>query len=151
MRILFSLCCLLISSVTQAASPLWTFTPLSYTTKFQIPPGDHSICAAYTITNQSPTTHNLELIPIAGAVQYTGATPGPDTGFLCPVNVNPVCQSITSLTYLQSCDLYITFSSTADTHSQSVYGGPIMCEQGNFLQCYQPNPSDLLSITILTA
>lgn len=121
---------LLFISTSYAGIPLWTFTPNP-----NFPPNisvntASSATIKYTVTNQSKTTHTLVMTPIAGITQIT--TPGN-----CP---NPF-----TLGYQQSC--LLTLFVKGSVLPGNVHGGPVVCQQGNPLQCYQPSPANSLSIT----
>jgi len=55
------------TGLSEASSPLWTFTPLTATTVSVAPSETATI--AYRITNQSPKTHTLTMRPINGVRQ----------------------------------------------------------------------------------
>ena len=59
------------------------------------------------------------------------------------------CANPFTLGYQQSCTLTLTVDSSS--LQGSVVGGPVVCQQGNALQCYQPSAADLLNITLTTA
>lgn len=115
-----------------AGKPLWSFTPLSQTS---ITVGvNNTAQVSYQITNQSRKSHTLSLTPSPGITQAT--TPGHCT--------NPFV-----LGYQQSCILDLTIDGS--TLPGTVTTGPIICEQGNPIQCYQPAVANRLNITRGTA
>ncbi|MDF1758051.1 MAG: hypothetical protein P1U74_07110 [Legionellaceae bacterium] len=105
----------LVASIAQAATPLWTITPLTDTI-VEIPDGG-SKTVAYQVTNKSRKTHTLSMTPIPGVTQVTSARN---------------CGSTFTLSYQESCTLTLIVSDSA-------FAGPIgpnVCSQGNKLQCY---------------
>ncbi|KTD55591.1 secreted protein [Legionella santicrucis] len=105
-------------------TPLWTFTPnLNYPPKQKISAAD-SITVQYTVTNQSSKSHSLQMKPIPG-VTVTGCSTLPGH---------------------QSCLLTLTITGSALT--KNITDGPILCEQGNPLQCYRPSPGNELNIKL---
>ncbi|KTD32947.1 NHL repeat protein [Legionella nautarum] len=130
-RLGLSLICLSFFTVSEAGVPLWTFTPVpQFPPKINLSPtGTATI--KYLVTNQSKKSHTLVMQAIPGITQIS-------SGF-------GVCGSSFSLGYQQSCTLVLQVdgSDIADT----VTGGPVVCSQGNPLQCYQPNAADILNIT----
>ncbi len=113
-----------------AAGPLWTFaTDPYYPPTVSITPVG-SATVKYVITNQSSKTHTLVMQPITGLTQVT-------TAGNCP---NPF-----KLAYQQSCTLSLLVSGS--TLTNDVRGGPLVCQQGSTLQCYQPALADILNIT----
>lgn len=116
------------ASFAQASTTLWTFTPLTPTT-LAIPANDIAT-VRYQITNQSKTSHSLLMNIIHGITQMT-------TTGNCP---NPFI-----LGYQQSCILNLTVDGSA--LSSDITGGPVICEQGNPNQCYQPGSENTLRIS----
>lgn len=113
-----------------AGIPLWTFTPdANFPPQISLGPSG-STTVKYTITNQSKKTHILAMKPITGITQITTAAEDCDTFF--------------KLEYHQSCVLNLHVDGRMLTHD--VLGGPIVCNQGNLLQCYQPARADSLNI-----
>ncbi|MCE3044295.1 YncE family protein [Legionella sp. 16cNR16C] len=103
---------LFISSVQAAATPLWTFipqTPVELTLT-----NSASAEVIYTVQNQSVRPKSLVMMPIAGVTQ------------------NGVCQ----LPGKGSCTLRLSIQGNA--LQGDVLGGPILCQQGDPNQCYQP-------------
>ncbi len=121
-----------LSGFIYAGSPVWTFLPLGATTISVSTSGTATI--QYQVTNHSKKTHVLKMRGITGISQNT--TPGN-------------CANPFTLGYQQSCTLTLTLDGSS--LQGSVAGGPVICQQGNALQCYQPSPSDALNITLTTA
>ncbi len=119
-------------SAANAGGPVWTFLPLRATT-ISVSTSD-TATIQYQVTNQSSKTHVLEMRGITGISQNT--TPG-------------YCANPFTLGYQQSCTLTLTVDGSS--LQGSVAGGPVVCQQGNALQCYQPRRSDALNITLTTA
>ncbi|MCW8417570.1 hypothetical protein OQJ18_10005 [Fluoribacter dumoffii] len=119
-------------TLSYAGKPLWTFTPdPNFPPKLYI----SSIGTAtikYTITNQSRRAHILSMKPIAGITQITSAGN-------CP---NPL-----KLGSHQSCILKLLVN--GNKLSGNIKEGPVLCEQGNMLQCYQPDVADILNISLI--
>jgi hypothetical protein len=122
---------LAVLTTSYAGIPLWTLTPLTATT-ITITPNDTAIIH-YQLTNQSRRPHRLVTMPIPGINQVT-------TSGNCP---NPV-----SLAYQQSCQLTLAVSPQRLT--DSIVGGPVVCQEGNVLQCYQPGERARLAITLVS-
>lgn len=115
-------------NIVHAGIPVWTFTPLT-PTSISIPSNGIAV-VQYTITNQSKKTHRLVMDQIQGVTQDTSGS---------------YCKSPFTLASKESCVLKLNIT-------QAVYGGPIICEQipnctNCHLECYQPSPNALLSIT----
>lgn len=120
----------LLTTYLHASKPLWSFTADAY-----YPPNISitSIGTAYiqyTVTNQSQKTHTLVMKPIAGVTQVT-------TG--------GNCSSSFTLAYQQSCTLQLLVNGSMI--SEHLDGGPIVCQQGDANQCYQPDSAQALNIT----
>jgi hypothetical protein len=123
---------LVLISPGYAGNPLWTFTPdTQYPPSVSLTPIT-SATIKYTITNQSPKPHTLVMQPILGITQITN--PGN-----CP---NPF-----TLGYRQSCTLNLRVDGGSLT--QNIQGGPVVCQHGSALQCYQPSPGNTLNISRL--
>jgi hypothetical protein len=116
------------TTMTHAALPLWTFTPLTPTTITLSSSGTATV--QYLVTNNSKRPHILMLQNTAGISQRT--TPGN-----CP---NPF-----SLRYQESCTLTLDISGAL--LQGNVLSGPVVCQDGNYLQCYQPSREYALNIT----
>lgn len=118
-------------SLAQAGAPLWLLTPDPYYPPTQTVTPINSVIVQYTITNQSSRPHNLQMNSIAGVTQIT-------TGGSCPLSFN--------LESNQSCIL--TLSVQGSLLTGDVIGGPVVCEKGSVLQCYQPSSADSLHISL---
>lgn len=118
-RLVSFLSLIFLTSAAYAGTPLWTFTPLTPTT-FTITAND-TVTVQYTVTNQSRRTHTLVLTPQIGVTQVT-------TAGNCP---NPFV-----LGFQQSCTLTLSIDGSAIR--RNITTGPVVCERGNPLQCYQP-------------
>ena len=121
-----------LSGPLHAGSPVWTFLPLTAST-ISVSMTD-TTTIQYQVTNQSRKTHVLEMRGITGVSQNT---------------TSGHCANPFTLGYQQSCSLTLTVDGSS--LQGSVAGGPVVCQQGNALQCYQPSRSDSLNITLTTA
>ena len=119
---------LIITTLSHAGSPVWTFMPLTATTISV--PSNGTGTVQYTVTNQSSRTHVLAMQPITGVSQNTSS------GY---------CGNPFTLGYHQSCVLNLTINGSLIPSYFSE--GPVVCQQGNSLQCYQPNTPDILTVT----
>ena len=117
-------------TLSYAGTPVWTFTSDPYypPTISITPVGLTTI--KYVITNQSSKTHTLVMQPITGITQVTTAGN---------------CSDPFTLRYHQSCTLNLLVN--GNTLTSDVKGGPIVCQQGSVLQCYQPDLANVLNIT----
>lgn len=123
---------MLLVTSAYATNPLWTVTPSPYySPTFSISPGG-SANIKYTITNQSRKSHTLVMKAIKGITQIT-------SGGACP--------AVFTLAYQQSCtlDLLVNGSQLAG----NIRGGPVVCQQGSMLECYQPALANALNITLI--
>ncbi len=113
-----------------AASPLWTFMPLTLTSISL--PGNQTtpVFISYKVTNQAKKTHTLIMNPIPGITQETSESGS------CP---NPF-----TLNSQQSCTLSLRVIGAK--LPGNVFGGPVVCQQGSTLQCYQPSLGNSLRI-----
>lgn len=111
----------LLLSTVHAGKPMWTFEPLTATT-LTVNSGEMAE-VRYTVQNQSARPKTLVMKAIPG------------------INQAAPCQ----LAPKGSCTLVLTINGS--TLVGSVVGGPMLCEQGNNLQCYQPNAANILRIT----
>lgn len=128
----FAIQLLLVMSLTQAGSPLWSFRPLTATT-LTVPPNSTSL-VEYRVTNNSHKhTFPLVLKPMTGVQQIIA--PG-------------ACAGVFTLAPHQSCVLALQI--LGNSISGSINDGPIVCNQGNALQCYRPGANDVLHITVVT-
>lgn len=129
-KLLLGFCfCLLLCSA-QAAGPLWTFQPLTDTTVTVSSSGSATV--QYQVTNQSRRPHTLVMTPISGITQVTTAGN---------------CPSPFTLSYQQSCSL--TLEVNGDALQGNVLGGPVLCQQGSTLQCYQPSAPNSLHVKLM--
>lgn len=113
--------CLMLPSV-QAAKPLWTFVPQTPTDITVAKGGSTQVI--YTVQNQSSRPKTLVMKPIAG------------------VNQSTPCQ----LPAKGNCTL--TLNVNGSGLQGDVVGGPVLCQQGNDLQCYQPSSANSLRIRL---
>ncbi|HBD7044714.1 TPA: DUF1566 domain-containing protein [Legionella pneumophila] len=113
--------CLMLSSV-QAGTPLWTFVPQTPTDITVAKGGSAQV--VYTVQNQSSKAKTLMMKLIAGISQSA------------PCNL-PAKGSCT-----------LTLNVNGATLQGNVVGGPILCQQGNDLQCYQPSSANILRIRL---
>lgn len=119
-------------SSSYAGQPLWTFKPdLNNPPAISITPLGEAVIQ-YTITNQSRKAHTLVMKPITGLTQIT-------SGGNCP--------SPFTLGYQQSCTLKLLVQGGLLTGS--INGGPVVCQTGSTLQCYQPSAANALNITLI--
>lgn len=123
--VLTGFCVFFITSAVYAGKPLWTFTPIpGYPPTITISPSENATIQ-YTVTNQSKRTLQLVTSPIQGITT---------TGCAFPLGS------------YQSCTLILQVNGSA--LSQSIFGGPRLCVQGNPLQCYQPSQENQLRIKL---
>lgn len=123
---------LLVSLSCYAGKPLWTIIPNpSYPPQISLTSAS-TATIKYTITNQSRRPHTLTMKPIAGITQITS-----------PGN----CPDSFTLVYKQSCTLNLLVN--GNLLSGNIYGGPIICQQGSQLECYQPSAVNALSISFI--
>ncbi|WP_419420061.1 hypothetical protein ACNVED_01835 [Legionella sp. D16C41] len=120
---------MLTMAFVQAGTPLWTFTPLTPTTLAVSPYGSATV--QYQVTNQSRRTHTLIMRAIPGITQVMTAPGHCSTPFV--------------LGYQQSCILNLLIQGAS--LSGNIHGGPVVCEQVNPLQCYQPSIANSLNVT----
>ena len=124
--------CLCISfgflNMVHAANPLWTIVPMT-DTNVTVSRDKPSVSVTYSITNMSKKTHNLTMTEIPG-VEFSSKT----------------CR----LAGGQSCQITLTFDPNKISPS-GISGGPVVCADGNSLQCYQPSAANALKVTIDTS
>lgn len=134
-RQLFLILCtyFFIAPLNAGISP-WIFSPLTRTTLSIRPVPNNFFTVQYIITNRSHRTHTLVMTPITGIRQITSS------------NVN-FCSNPFTLAFLQSCILNLEISGTGLIGD--VIGGPVVCDRGNALECYQPRGDSILRITRL--
>lgn len=118
-----------LSALAIASGPLWMFTPLTATSISVSTTSTANV--QYQVTNQSRRSHTLVMNHIEGIRQDTSSGN-------CP---NPF-----TLDFQHSCTLTLVINGAA--LQRSIVGGPVVCQQGNMLQCYQPSAADSLSITL---
>lgn len=124
--VLVGACGLVLMIAAHAGGPVWTidsvagFPPAVFMTSL-----GQTATIKYTITNRSHKAHKLEMKPIKG-ITATGC--------------------ISRLEYNQSCILTLTVNGNA--LNGFITGGPVICSQGNPLQCYQPSQANSLAIRI---
>lgn len=112
------------TNIAHAGVPVWTFTPNpAFPPQIAVNSLVTNAFVQYTVTNQSSKIHSLRMQPITG-ITSTG----------CSSPLGPY----------QSCTL--TLSVKANALKGNITAGPVLCEQNNPLQCYQPNQPDVLSI-----
>lgn len=131
-KILFGAWALLTMTQIYAGIPLWTFEPLTATTISVTATGTANI--KYRVTNQSKKSHTLSMRLIPGITQVTTGSN---------------CSSPFVLAYQQSCTL--SLSVNGGSLSGNVVGGPVVCQGGNPLQCYQPSQANSLNITKISS
>lgn len=120
---------LLYITYSYAGIPVWRFNTVpNYLPSITVTPIS-TANIKYTITNQSRKSHTLSMKNITGITQITS------TGN---------CSNPFTLNYQQSCTLNLLVDGSALT--ESIKGGPIVCENGSELECYQPGPDDILNI-----
>ena len=120
---------LLLNLSCYAGNPLWTITPNpDYPPQISLT-STNSTTIKYTITNNSHRPHTLVMKPIQGITQITSAGN---------------CPSSFTLAYKQSCTLNLLVNGSL--LSGNIYGGPIICQQGSMLECYQPSIANTLNI-----
>lgn len=112
-----------------AGTPLWTFTPLTTTTITV--PTDSTAIVQYQVTNQSSKSHTLKMQAIPSITQLT--------------NGAGICGATFTLAGKASCTLSLQVNGSALT--TVISGGPVVCEQGSSMQCYQPSAVNSLNIT----
>ena len=127
-KIMTGIWMMLAMTFVHAGTPLWTFTPLTPTTVALSEQDTATV--SYQITNQSHTSHTLTMKAIPGVTQVS-------TSGNCP---NPFV-----LGYKQSCVLMLSINGSA--LNGNIINGPVVCQQGNANQCYQPDSMNVLRIT----
>lgn len=114
------------SPIVYAAAPLWTMEPVSGFSPTLTISSNATATIKYLVTNRSHKAHTLQMQPIAG-ISSAG------------------CNA--ALGYNQSCILSLIVNGSA--LRGDVNGGPLLCNQGNPLQCYQPAPANSLAIHLI--
>jgi hypothetical protein len=111
-----------------AAEPLWTFTPLTETTISL--PSNSSATVQYQVTNQSVKPHTLKMKPLQGITQNTSP------GFCGTTFTLPGKNS--------SCTLSLLVNGSKIP--SNIDAGPVVCQAGNQIECYQPSQANSLHI-----
>lgn len=123
---LMGICGLILMAVAHAGTPVWTFAPVAgFPPAVFMTNSGETATIKYTVTNRSHKSHRLKMKPIKG-IKSTGCT--------------------SRLAYNQSCTLTLTVNGNA--LNGFVTGGPVLCDQSNPLQCYQPSQANSLAIRI---
>lgn len=131
-KVTLAMVALLFITIAYAGKPLWTFTPDPYySPKLSITPVGLATIK-YSITNQSHKTHTLVMKPIKGITQITSAGN---------------CPSVFKLTHHQSCTLNLLVKGSL--LSNNVQNGPVICQKGTMLECYQPDLANALNIKLI--
>jgi hypothetical protein len=110
--------------------PLITFVPLTATTLTLA--GDGEAFVQYQVTNQSAVTRTFAMTPIPGVDIDTASGH---------------CADPFVLASHQSCTLALHLVGSA--MSGDIDGGPVVCIDGNPLQCSQPSAADQLHVTLV--
>ncbi len=127
-KVILGVLAFLIMSTVQAGTPVWTLTPdAGFPPTITIAQND-TATIKYTVTNQSHKPHTLQMEPIQG-ITPSGCT--------------------STLGDHQSCTL--TLSVNGSALEGDVIGGPVLCEESNPFQCYQPSSANSLHITVGSA
>ena len=114
-----------------AATPLWSFSPLTPTTI--VVPIDGEDTVSYTVQNNAQTLYQLLLTPIMGVYQVTSGLDRCASPFLLPPNGSCILE------------LRVIGSEIA---SGGIHGGPDVCVATNPLICYQPSAANALNVTV---
>lgn len=130
LRLIIAVVTLLFMTLSYAGQPLWTFTPDSYYPPAVSITSAGSATIKYLVTNQSHKVHTLVMKPIAGITQITSAGN---------------CSNPFTLAYQQSCTLNLLIN--GGLLNDNIRGGPVICQQGSSLACYQPDLTNSLNIT----
>jgi hypothetical protein len=109
----------IVTTISYAGTPLWTFTPLTATSLSL--PRNSTATVQYLVTNQSTKSHSLVMKPIAGITQTTAGAGICSNPFTLPTKGS-------------SCTLSLQIQGSQMTHS--IMDGPIVCEQRSVFQCY---------------
>lgn len=132
-RLFSSVVALCVFHAVEAGRPVWTFTPLTATT-ISVQNND-TATVQYQVTNQSIRPHTLVMNGITGVTQITSG--------------EGVCANPFTLSGHSSCTLSLQIDGSQMTAGNT--DGPVVCEQGNLLQCYRPNAADTLNVDITHA
>lgn len=133
MRLFSSVVALCVFHAVEAGSPVWIFTPLTATT-ISVQNND-TASVQYQVTNQSTRRHTLVMNGITGVTQLTSGV--------------GVCANPFTLSGHSSCTLSLQIDGRQITAGNT--DGPVVCEQGNPLQCYRPSSADTLSVHVTHA
>jgi len=132
-RLFSSVVALCVFHAVEAGSPVWIFTPLTATT-ISVQNND-TATVQYQVTNQSTRRHTLVMNGITGVTQITSGV--------------GVCANPFTLSGHSSCTLRLQIDGSQITAGNT--DGPVVCEQGNQLQCYRPNSADTLNVDVTHA
>lgn len=113
--------CLMLASA-QAAKPLWTFAPQT-PTEITVTQGE-TAQVVYTVQNNASKPKTLVIKPISGVSQSAP----------CELAAQGHCT--------------LTLNINGSALKGDVLGGPLLCQQGNNLQCYQPSSVNILRIRL---
>jgi len=116
--------CMMLSGV-QATKPLWKFVPQT-PTDITVAKG-RSVQVIYTVHNQSSRPKTLVMKPISGISQNAP----------CQLLAKGICT--------------LTLNVNGSALQGNIVGGPVLCQQGNDLQCYQPSSTNILRIRLMQA
>lgn len=109
-------------------TPVWTFAPvLGYPPSVSVSPSG-TATIKYTVTNQSHKSHTLKMKSVQGITPSECTSP---------------------LGYHQSCTLTLTV--VGGDLNGDVLRGPVLCDQNNPNQCYQPSEVNSLAIRLTQA
>ncbi|STX88261.1 IPT/TIG domain-containing protein [Legionella feeleii] len=124
-----------LSTLVHSAAPLWTFTPLTQTS-FTIP-SNGTAQVQYRVTNQDRNAHTLALKPTDGLKQIN-------------TNGSGLCGNSFRLPEKgSSCVLSLQINGSQISNTLS--GGPVVCQQPGGTQCYQPKPRNSLNVRVNSA
>ena len=104
-----------------AGTPLWTFSAPNPATVLVSEGGTASV--QYTVTNQARKSKRLILKPVSG------------------LSASPCVLATRGST----CTLTLTVNGN-DIPAEGIHSGPVLCEQGNPNQCYQPSANNVLNV-----
>lgn len=119
---------LVLINTAQAGTPVWTFAQVSGYPSSVTVSTTGTATIKYTVTNQSHKSHTLGIKPIQG-IMSSGCT--------------------SPLVYHQSCTLTLLVNGSG--LKGDVLGGPVLCNQYNPNQCYQPSQANSLNIRLTQA
>jgi hypothetical protein len=113
----------LLMPVVHASTPVWTYSAPIPASALVSSSGTATV--QYTVTNQSSKPKNLKLKVTAGLSASSCYLAGKGS----------------------TCTLTVTVNGS-QIPKQGIHSGPILCEQGNANQCYQPSQANRLSVTV---